>query len=158
MANGPDRENWRFPNFPLGYRAFAIHCAVLKKLRGLLFSLPLHGFALFNHNQETLFCSDYSGLRPISCISPEKLGSRQLLPPSRRWARIMQSPRSATTPTSRPTLLPPRISAVPATWPSDSQPNPSLLLSHTPTEVNPSSALLRTLELKSADRYISCRG
>ena len=26
---------------------------------------PLHGFALFNHNQETLFCSDYSGLRPI---------------------------------------------------------------------------------------------
>ena len=66
-------------------------CAVLEKLRRLMFSrdllrpcfarllallvgqpdrsatgaFPLHGFALFNHNQETLFCSDYSGLRPI---------------------------------------------------------------------------------------------
>ncbi len=39
--------------------------AVLEKLRRLMFSLPLHGFALFNHNQETRFCSDYSGLRPV---------------------------------------------------------------------------------------------
>ena len=78
---------WRFPNFTLGCRIFATPCAVLEKLRRLLFSrrrlralrvrlrrifpplrcgaFPLHGFALFNHNQETLFCSDYSGLRPI---------------------------------------------------------------------------------------------
>ena len=40
------------------------------KLRRLMFSLPLHGFALFNHNQETLFCSDYSGLRPIYAAQP----------------------------------------------------------------------------------------
>ena len=33
-------------------------------------AFPLHGFALFNHNQETLFCSDYSGLRPIYAAQP----------------------------------------------------------------------------------------
>ena len=61
---------WRFPNFTLGCRTFATLCAVLEKLRRLMFSLPLHGFALFNHNQETLFCSDYSGLRPIYAAQP----------------------------------------------------------------------------------------
>lgn len=60
----------RFPNFTLGCRPFATLCAVLEKLRRLMFSLPLHGFALFNHNQETLFCSDYSGLRPIYAARP----------------------------------------------------------------------------------------
>ena len=44
--------------------------AVLEKLRWLGFPLTLHGFALFNHNQETLFCSDYSGLRPIYAAQP----------------------------------------------------------------------------------------
>ena len=63
-------RNWRFPNFTLGCRTFATPCAVLEKLRRLMFSLPLHGFALFNHNQETLFCSDYSGLRPIYAAQP----------------------------------------------------------------------------------------
>jgi hypothetical protein len=62
--------DWRFPNFTLGCRTFATLCAVLEKLRRLMFSLPLHGFALFNHNQETLFCSDYSGLRPIYAAQP----------------------------------------------------------------------------------------
>ena len=53
------------PQFYFGLPNLCDPCAVLEKLRRLMFSLPLHGFALFNHNQETLFCSDYSGLRPI---------------------------------------------------------------------------------------------
>ena len=31
---------------------------IIDKLRRLGFSLPLHCFALFNHNQVSLFCSD----------------------------------------------------------------------------------------------------
>ena len=59
------RSDWRFPNFTLDCRTFATPCAVLEKLRRLMFSLPLHCFALFNHNQETPFCNFWSGLRPI---------------------------------------------------------------------------------------------
>ena len=58
------------PQFYFGLPNLCDPCAVLEKLRRLMFSLPLHGFALFNHNQETLFCSDYSGLRPIYAAQP----------------------------------------------------------------------------------------
>ena len=43
------------PQFYFGLPNLCDPCAVLEKLRRLMFSLPLHGFALFNHNQETLF-------------------------------------------------------------------------------------------------------
>ena len=46
-------EGWRFPNCTLGCRTFATLCAVLEKLRRLMFSLPLHGFALFNTSTDT---------------------------------------------------------------------------------------------------------
>ena len=39
--------------------------AEFQKLRWLGFPLTLHCFALFNHNQVSLFCSVQSGLRPI---------------------------------------------------------------------------------------------
>ena len=56
---------WRFPNFRRYCRPFPTPRAEFQKLRWLGFPLTLHCFAIFNHNQVSLFCSVQSGLRTI---------------------------------------------------------------------------------------------
>ena len=46
---------WRFPNFRRYCRPFPTTRVEFQKLRWLGFPLPLHCFALFNHDQETPF-------------------------------------------------------------------------------------------------------
>ena len=74
---------WRFPNFRRYCRPFPTTRVEFQKLRWLGFPLPLHCFALFNHDQETPFIVRvYSGLRPIYATQshPQTLNSAHIQP------------------------------------------------------------------------------
>ena len=101
---------WRFPNFRRYCRPFPTPRAEFQKLRWLGFPLTLHCFALFNHNQVSLFCSVQSGLRPIyatqshpqiltlthiKSLSSAKLRSGNApAPKASGWPRAKPEPRS----------------------------------------------------------------